>query len=199
MAAPLTSRYAIWRHFRRLAADRTAGAAIEFAFAAPLLIVFLLGIIEVAMALFASSLLEASVREAARYGITGYTYSGVSRETVIRNIVANDTVGLIDINKVTVSSLTYKSFTQIGQPEPYTDSNHNGQWDSGEAYTDINGNGKWDADMGASGAGGPGDVVLYTVSYSWPLITGYLSDAMGLHIPLSASYAVRNEPWNPGS
>jgi Flp pilus assembly protein TadG len=183
------------RSLGRLARDCAGGAAVEFAFVAPLLLLFMLGIIEVAMILFATSLLEASVREAARYGITGYTYAGVSRESVIRSIVANDTVGLIDVSKLTVSSLTYKTFTDIGQPEPFTDKNHNGKWDPGEAYTDINGNGQWDADMGASGAGGPGDVVLYTVSYQWPLITGYLSDIMGLHIPLSASYAVRNEPW----
>jgi Flp pilus assembly protein TadG len=193
MTSPLPcSPISLWG---RLRADTAGAAAVEFAFIAPLLILFIVGIVEVAMIMFASALLEGSVREAARYGITGYTITGSSREAVVRNIVANDTVGMIDMSRVTITSLTYKSFTNVGQPEPYTDSNHNGKHDANEAYTDVNGNGKWDADMGAPGVGGPGDVVVYTVSYNWPLITGYLSDLMGLTIPLSSSYAVRNEPW----
>jgi Flp pilus assembly protein TadG len=182
-----------WAQLRR---DDRGAAALEFALVSPLLILFIVGIIEVAMILFVSSLLEGSVREAARYGITGYTISGSSRVQIVRNIVASNTVGMIDMSKVTITTLTYSSFSNIGKPEPFNDANHNGIYDAGESYTDVNGNGKWDADMGAPGVGGAGDVVVYTVSYNWPFITGYLSDVMGLSIPLSASYAVRNEPWN---
>jgi Flp pilus assembly protein TadG len=179
-----------------LRSDDRGAAAMEFALVSPMLILFIVGIVEVAMILFVSALLEGSVREAARYGITGYTISGSSRIDIVRNIVASNTAGLVDMTKVTITSLTYKSFTNIGQPEPFNDANHNGVYDTGETFTDVNGNGKWDADMGAPGVGGPGDVVVYTVSYNWPLMTRYLSDLMGLSIPLSASYAVRNEPWN---
>ncbi len=190
--APPRALISSWRRLRR---DTRGAAAVEFAFIAPMLILFLVGIVEVAMVLFASALLEGSVREAARYGLTGYAVNGVSRVQMVRNIVAGYTDGMIDMKRVTVTTLTYKSFTNVGQPEPYTDSNHNGKHDANEPYTDVNGNGKWDADMGATGVGGPGDVVVYTVSYNWPLMTGYLSDLMGLTIPLSSSYAVRNEPW----
>jgi Flp pilus assembly protein TadG len=178
--------------------DASAGAAVEFAFVAPVMLLFVIGIVEVAMVLFTWALLEGGVREAARYGITGYTLAGQTREQLMRAIVGKYTVGMVDMSKVTVTSLTYKSFANIGQPEPFNDANHNGTRDAGETYTDVNGNGKWDADMGASGAGGPGDVVVYTVSYNWPLMTGYLAQQMGLYIPLSASYAVRNEPWSVG-
>jgi Flp pilus assembly protein TadG len=184
------------RRIRLATRDDTAGAALEFALIAPILLTFVIGIVEVAMVLFASSLLEGSVREAARYGITGYTLTGQSRETVIRNIVQRHTAGMINMSKVKITYLTYKSFTNIGQPEPFNDANHNGIHDPGETYTDVNGNGKWDADMGSASTGGPGDVVVYTVSYDWPLITGYLSGILGVKIPLSASYAVRNEPWS---
>ncbi len=190
-----------WRDTRGVSLWRDSGAAsaVEFAFIAPVMLLFVIGIVEVAMVLFTWTLLEGGVREAARYGITGYTLTGQSREQTMRAIVAKYSVGMIDMSKIAITSLTYKSFANIGQPEPFTDTNHNGTRDPGESYTDVNGNGKWDEDMGADGAGGPGDVVVYTVSYNWPLMTGYLADQMGLFIPLSASYAVRNEPWTPGS
>jgi Flp pilus assembly protein TadG len=182
-----------------LRADERGGPAIEFAFIAPILLTFVIGIVEVAMTLFAWALLEGGVREAARYGITGYTVTGQSREAMVKAIVGKYSVGMFDLTKVKVTSLTYKTFTNIGQPEPFTDTNHNGTRDAGEAYTDVNGNGKWDADMGAPGVGGPGDVVVYTATYDWPLMTGYMSGVMALKIPLSASYAVRNEPWVAGT
>lgn len=161
---------------------------------------FVLGTFQVALILLAQSLLEGSVREAARYGITGYVYSGYSREQIIKSIVGQYTVGLVDMDKVTVTSVTYSSFTDVGQPEPFNDANHNGVYDPGESFDDVNGNGKWDADMGIAGAGGPGDVVVYTVSYDWPLWFGYVAKLFSDtgYIRLQASYAVRNEPWTSG-
>ena len=35
-----------------------------------------------------------------------------------------------------------------GHPEPYTDTNGNGSWDTGERYTDLNDDGTWTADLG---------------------------------------------------
>ena len=90
------------------------------------------------------------------------------------------------------------SFGDIGQPEPYTDTNTNGSYDLGEPFTDINGNGQWDADMGAAGLGGPGEIVLYKLEYDLPTMTSLLSNVIGGSdgkITLKASVAVRNEPY----
>src|SRR6185369_9432200 len=132
--------------------DERAATAVEFAFVAPVMLLFVIGIVEVAMVLFTQALLEGGVREAARYGITGYAIAGQSREQMMRNIIGKYTVGMIDMTKIKITSLTYKSFTNVGQPEPFTDTNHNGTRDAGESYTDVNGNGKWDKDMGKDGA-----------------------------------------------
>ena len=94
--------------------------------------------------------------------------------------------------------MVYDSFDDIGEPEPFTDQEPmNGAYDAGEPFSDTNGNGTWDADMGTAGVGGPGDVVVYTVSYDWPLLTGMLFSWMGTDgkVPLRASIAVRNEPY----
>jgi Flp pilus assembly protein TadG len=188
------------QRLRDLRRDREGGTMIEFAFVAPILMLFIMGIIEVAMILLVSTLLEGSVREAARYGITGYVVDGFDRVGMIRKIVRQHTLGLVDMEQVEIQTVTYQSFSAIGQPEPFTDKNGNNTRDAGESFNDVNGNGKWDDDMGVAGAGGPGDIVVYTVTYDWPMLTSYMDDLLGRGgvIQLKASYAVRNEPWNIG-
>lgn len=184
--------------FRRLRGDSTGAAALEFGFVAPVLIMAVLGIMELGMILFVTSLLEGSVRTAARFGITGYAPASVSREEQIRDILEENTAGLIDMAEVTFTQYVYENFADIGKPEPYVDdSPANGSYDAGESYQDVNGNGQWDADMGVAGVGGPGAVVIYKVSYDWPLLTPYLADILGEggKIPLEASIVVRNEPF----
>ena len=194
-------RAAVRKRGTRLLRRNEEGATIvEFALIAPTLMLFVMGIIEVAMVLFVSMLLEGSVREAGRYGITGYVYQGFDRIAIIRKIVEQNTIGLVDMEKVKIETLTYQSFSAVGQPEPFNDTYGNGQRDAGEAFYDVNGNGTWDDDMGVNGAGGPGDIVVYTITYDWPLLTTFLGDLMGRAgiMQLSASYAVRNEPWDIG-
>jgi hypothetical protein len=53
------------------------------------------------------------------------------------------------------SRKNYTDFTNIGTPEDFTDSNHNGQYDQGECFADANGNGVWDADMGDRASAAP--------------------------------------------
>lgn len=188
---------------RRCCRCTKGGTALEFAIVALLLFTMFFGIVEYSMYSFANVLLEGSMREASRFGTTGYTPVGISRDDTIRSVISYRTMGLVNIDDPSfeLKVLVYPSFEQIGAPEPFDDNpplgNLNGVYDVGEAYTDINLNGQWDADMGLSSSGGPGDVVLYTVSYDWPLWT-YLATAIGGSdgkLPLRASMVVRNEPW----
>jgi Flp pilus assembly protein TadG len=187
--APARSR-ALW-------ACQRGAAALEFAFALPILIVIMCGIFDLGMALFAQVLMEGAVRDTSRLGITGYSPSGENRDTLILAALKKDTLGLIDVTKATITHKVYANFSDIGKPEPYVDANGNGQYDPGESYTDVNGNGQWDADMGAAGLGGSGQVVLYTVSYNWKSWTQLVAPLFGSDgtIRLSASTAVRNEPY----
>jgi hypothetical protein len=116
---------------------------------------------------------------------------------MIKKIVGERGFGLIDIDKVAIETLAYGSFADIGKRETFTDVNGNGKYDSGEPFTDLNGNSKWDADIGIPGAGGSGAIVLYRLSYDWPLLTGLLSPFFGSggYVHLRVSTAVRNEPF----
>ena len=184
--------------FRRLRRERQGAALAEFAIVFPAFILLAIGLIEVAMVLFVTSLMEGGLREAARFGITGFAPDGQTRVERILQIVGEHTQGLVEMDKVDITFFVYPSFNDIGEPEPFADDNGNGSFDSGEAYTDVNGNGQWDADMGAAGLGGPGDIVLYTLRYQWDLLTGLLDPLMGDDtglMRLSASIVVRNEPF----
>ena len=175
-------------------ADRDGAAAIEFAFAAPVLFLALAGTLEMLMVLFVGSILESAVLDASRYGITGSTTPGISRADEVKAIIEDRTLGLVKANDANIETLVYPSFDSIGQPEPYTDTNANGSYDDGEPFTDINGNGTWDADMGAVGLGGPGDIVVYRVTYTWGMLTPLLAPIIG-DVTHTAAVVVRNEPY----
>jgi hypothetical protein len=184
--------------FSRLWKREDGTSGVEFALIATPLILTVIGIIEVAMILFADVLLEGAVRDAARFGITGQVPAGKTREAMMKKIIGQRTIGLIDMNKAKIDILSYSSFAHVGKPEPFTDKPPlNGKYDPGEPFTDINGNGHWDADIGLPGAGGAGSIVLYRISYDWPLLTGLLSPLLGSagYVHLRVSTAVRNEPF----
>lgn len=192
---PSGGRRGFWR---RLATSEDGTPAIEFAFVAPLLILLLLGIVEVAMVVAGNILLEGAVRQASRYGITGYVPAGTTRVAYIQQVVSKNSAGLINVNNVAIDYKVYSSFGNVHQPEPFVDQNGNTVHDTGEPFTDINGNAQWDVDMGVAGLGGPGDIVAYTISYSWPVVSAILKPLLGGNdqlLKLKAQVVVRNEPY----
>ena len=187
----IAARQRLWR---RAAEDR-GNAAMEFAFIAPIFLAMIGAIMEFSGIMFIQALLEGSAREASRYGITGFTSEGVSRDDQILAIVEKNTFGLIDLDELQMTTLVYENFGDVGQPEPFTDENDNDTYDAGEDFNDVNGNGAWDEDMGAAGLGGPGDVVVYQMSYDWDIIIPIFRPFFGDSINLQANIAVRNEPF----
>ncbi len=181
---------------RRLAADASGVAALEFALVAPLLFLLILGVIEVSLLMLASNTLEAANNVTSRVGRTGYAATGLTREQTIRAEIERRAAPFLDPDLVQISSLTYGNFDQIGRPEPWNDANGDGAPDLGE-YTDINGNGRYDRDMGAAGAGGAGSVVVYVVSYPWRMLTPMVGRIMGQDgiVLLSSRAVVKNEPF----
>jgi hypothetical protein len=194
-SAPAGGRRSITRAASRWRDDR-ANTAIEFAFVAPAFLAMLGAILEFSGIMFVQTILEGSAREASRYGITGFTQEGISREEQILDIVERNTYGIVDLDELEMETLVYENFGDVGQPEPYTDENGNDAYDEGEPFTDVNGNGGWDEDMGAAGLGGPGDVVVYRMSYDWPIIIPLFRPFFGDTIKLEANIAVRNEPFS---
>lgn len=176
----------------------TGQAMVEFAFLAPALLGLLLGIFEFCGILFAQTLLEGGARQASRFGITGASTGDVSRQDAILSIIEDNAYGIIDAGEIDIETLIYESFSDVGQPEPFTDANNNDTFDDGEEFVDINGNGSRDEDMGLAGLGGPGDVVVYRLRYDWDLMIPFFRPFFGDAVTLDANVAVRNEPFGSG-
>jgi Flp pilus assembly protein TadG len=188
------------RILRRFGVDTHGTLSVEFALGAPILALMICGAIEFGSIMFASTLMEGALREASRYGVTGQEPDEAARLTKIMQIINQHTIGLVDMSEATVQILVYPSFGDIGNAEEFVDGNGNGTYDAGETFTDTNGNGAWDADIGVAGPGGSGDIVVYRMTYDWHLLTPFFSYVVGgPTVPLSASIAVRNEPWDTGS
>ena len=183
---------------RRFLKARSGASAMEFAIVAPVFVLLLAGMFEIAMVSFVGILAEGGLREASRYGITGQTPGTLTREERLVQIVEEHTHGLISVSPSNVTFTVYEDFEHIGTPEPYEDNNPaNGQYDPGESFTDWNDNAQWDVDPGVTGVGGAGDIVLYRIEYQWEFMTKIFSVFGGAdgRLDMSTTIAVRNEPY----
>ncbi len=194
------------------ASDCRGVAAIEFAIAAPIVILLLITLFEMGFLLTGGIFLEAGARSAGRYGITGASSPGKTRDEVIREII----VGRVCPSALPASTSSlcfwtssgggeplqilvraYADPRNVGQPEPFSDlPPENGIYDAGEVFTDVNGNQQWDADMGVASAGGAGDVVVYEVTMLQAIHSPLLRAAVGSSaFSHRANLVVRNEPF----
>lgn len=183
------------RCFARLLFRKEGVTTLEFALITPVLLLMVMGIIEFSIIMLVMATMESATATTSRLGKTGYAPSGISRQQHIINTIQARTAGILQSNLITITTTVYPSFSNAG-PEPYTDSNNNGQYTVGEPYNDINGNGSWDANLGTSGVGSAGDIVVYNVSYPWPVMTPPLRPILGNTYNITVRSIVKNEPFN---
>ncbi len=163
---------------------------------APVFFLIVVATFELSLYLFLSGSVQSAVMMASRYGITGQQAGLLDRQQRIVDIVQDRTWGLVSIQPNDVDTLVYENFGDIGQGEPFGDTNGNGSFDDGsETFTDVNGNGLYDQDLGAAGLGGPGDIVLYKIEFQTDVLTNILQPIFGDTFNYTASVAVRNEPF----
>ncbi len=183
---------------RRLWRANDGVSAIEFAVVAPVLLLLIFGIVEFATIMLVANIMENATSISSRLGKTGYAADGKSRSDTIRDSVITRAGGLIDPTKLSITSKYYEQFDQIGDAEPWNDTNHNGIAEAGE-YNDINGNGQYDADMGLAGYGNAEDIVVYTILYPWGVMTPIMREIIGNaqgEFPITARAVVKNEPYD---
>ena len=166
----------------RLLSDRRGMSTVEFAVAAPAVMLFAT-VAVAALFLHAGSVsLDMGAAAAARAVSVGALDGGEERIDAVRRIVT-DHVCPDDGNfchwsrgwssesddgetgPLRIRTMAYVDPRNLGRPEPFVDLDpFNGVYDAGEVYTDVNANGAWDADMGASSLGGSGDYVIFEIS-----------------------------------
>ena len=143
-------------------ADSKGNVIIEFAILAPVFLLLLLGTFDIGQMVYGRAVLHGAVEEAARSSSleTANTAEADAKvEAAIAPILPNATFES--------SRVSYFDFNDVGRPEAWNDLDGDGTCNGGETYTDENRNGNWDPDVGVSGNGGAGDVVLYTVTVAY--------------------------------
>jgi TadE-like protein len=187
----------------RLKADPRGSSIVEFAIIFPVMMIMIMGMLELAYKQYGIGILQGVVQKAARDS---------SLQTGAANAAALDArvqALYSEINSISGTTLTFtrrnfEDFTNAGRLEP--SSNGPGgrcaaqplppgmntpQW----VFTDINNDGIWN-DGGAAGQGGAQDVVLYTVTVTYPSLLPVAAVlGMSPNQSISASTVLRNQPF----
>ena len=179
---------------RRLRRSESGNAIVEFALTAPLFLIILMGIFDFSWQIYGKQVLQGAVSKAARDAtLEGNALNQAALDEKVRQKVLN----VFKNGEVTFVRKAYDSYSEVGQPEAFTDSNSNGQYDAGECFEDVNGNASWDADRGQTGNGGAEDVVLYTATLEidrvlpvWRMLGQSQQSSM------TATTVLRNQPYN---
>lgn len=192
----------------RLSKDSRGATLLEFAFVAPVLLLFLIGGVELGYKAYIRSVTNGVLERAARMATAG-TLTDSEIDNFIRDqltVVAsgNDTSTAVQITK-----LNYYNFSNVGAGEKITgDTTPMGVYNDTDCYEDRNNNGAFDATSGgASGVGGADDIVFYEVTVTVPRLLPF-EGVMSLFNPsinfnnnnanteiVSARTIIRNQPF----
>ncbi|MBY0407901.1 MAG: pilus assembly protein [Rickettsiales bacterium] len=183
-------RTSFWR-------EQDGVSALEFALIAPVFLFLLSGIIEFSLIMLTNTVMESAAHATSRLGKTGFDPSGMTREQAILNSITSRTASLLDPERIVMTSTIYPDFSSVGRAEPCINPvNPPCGGAPGVNYSDVNGNGTWDSDMGAAGLGDDGDVVVYSVTYPWPIMSPLMQPIFGSIYNITVRSVVRNEPFN---
>ncbi len=181
----------------RLLGDRRGATLTEFAFVAPVLVILVMGVFDMAHTQYTNALINGAIQKAGR-DMT--LESAGSREAAtdarvreqVRNVVPNSAT-------IEFERLSHFDFSDIGEPEEVIEpaSTANRRCDPGETYIDENDNGRWDRDRGKEGIGGARDAVLYSAIVTYPRLFPMFGLAgMSENVTLRASTVLRNQPFD---
>jgi Flp pilus assembly protein TadG len=166
----------------RFAHAKSGAAAVEFALVAVPFLALLFAIIQTALVFFAGQSLEYAVAQSSRLILTGQAQGANLDQASFKTKVCEDVTALFDCaNKLQVNVQDYSSFAAASTTPPY---DSNGQLDTSKLVYQP---------------GGPGDIVVVSLYYQWPiyvrLLDGDLSNQNGNTRLLIATAAFRNEPY----
>ncbi|MHA7818386.1 MAG: TadE/TadG family type IV pilus assembly protein [Erythrobacter sp.] len=183
------------RRLRDIRRDESGATLTEFGFVAPVLILMIMGIFDMAHTQYTSALLNGAMQKAGR-DLTLET--AATREVDIDQAVIDQVRNVVpDSASIQLAKLSHFDFEDIGEAEEFSDDNGNTICDNGEVYVDANNNGQWDADRGEDGIGGARDAVLYTAIVTYDrMFPMYGLAGLPQQVELRASTVLRNQPYD---
>ncbi len=181
---------------KRIRRDENGATLTEFGFVAPVLILMVMGIFDMAHSQYTSALVNGAMQKSGR-DLT--LESAGSRQDDIDQAVIDQVQNVVpDSATVTLEKLSHFDFSDIGEAEEWTDEGTlDGICNNNEVYVDANGNGQWDSNRGTSGIGGARDAVLYTAVVTYPRLFP-MAGLAGLpeNVEVRASTVLRNQPFD---
>ncbi len=190
----------LFKKIDTLRRDQNGVAAIELAFVMPPFILMFMGAFDVGYSMYFRGVLDGAIQESARASAlesavvvtganTGYALQDTKLKEKLKDLA-------LDI-EVNFDRKSYFSFQDVERAERFTESNANGVCDNNEQYEDENSNQLWDSDVGKDGAGGPKDVVLYTVTVKYKRIFPlWAFIGQPQENTLSSSTVLKNQPYD---
>jgi len=163
---------------QRFARRRDGAVAIEFALVAAPLLALTFAIIETAFVFWAEQTLEAAATDSGRLIMTGQAQTQGFDQSAFKAAVCSNIVALFDCsNGVYVDVETYSSFSSINTAPPIS-------------------NGSLDTTNFGYAPGTPGDIVIVSLYYQWPIyVTIPLINLNPRSHLLTATTVFRVEPY----
>ena len=182
--------------FKRLRRNENGATIVEFGFVAPVLLLMIMGLFDIAHTQYTSALVNGAMQKAGR----DLTLENAGSQQAIIDQAVIDQVGNVAPSTATVEliKLSHFDFSDIGEAEEWTDETpFDGICNNNEVFVDLNENGQWDADRGQQGIGGARDAVLYTAIVSYPRVFP-MHGLAGLseNVTIRASTVLRNQPFD---
>jgi hypothetical protein len=180
---------------RRLGNDESGATLVEFAFVGPVLILMVMGLFDIAHTQYTRSVLYGAMQKAAR-DLT--LESAQSRQSQIdARVIAQVSAVMPNNAEVTLQKFSHFDFSDVDQPEDFTDQNADGICNNNEPYVDSNDNGSWDASRARDGIGGARDVVVYQATVTYPrMFAMYGLAGLSQNVTLTAATVLRNQPFD---
>ncbi len=175
----------------RIASCQAGASAVEFALVAPVMLMLMMQIFNLGQMVYGKVLLNGAVEQAARASALE-TSNTSAADALVNTIVGRVLAGAT----ITGTRVSYYDFADIGRPERWNDVNADGTCSGGESYVDENRSGGWERDVGATGNGGAGDVVIYTVTAAYdPLFRVPFAPGSWRRTTLRAVAVRKNQPF----
>jgi Flp pilus assembly pilin Flp len=179
------------KKIRHLIKNESGASAIEFALAAPIFFMLMMGVFDVTYSMYMRSILNGVVEQAGRNASLEIVDPAVIDAQVEREIARINGQATIAFTR-----RTFENFIEIDIPEELVDANNNGLREPGECFIDRNSNGIWDTISGDDGLGGADDVVRYDATLTYRRLFPMWS-LVGLepNEVIVATTILRNQPF----
>jgi len=179
------------RAVRRLIRDDRGVAITEFGIIAPVFLLFVMVVFDLAHMAYARSIFEGAVEKAARMSSLEVGDPDAA-DAMVEELIKPVLPGV----ELDPSRVSYYDVGDIQRPEEFDDDNDDNICNNGETYFDENGSGEWEADIGVEGNGGSNDVVVYSVSatYKPVFVVPFLPKAWSER-KLQATTVKTNQPF----